>query len=382
MSRLHLGVVAGESSGDILGSRVIAALKERYDEVRVEGVGGPLMEEQGLVSLYPMDRLAVMGLVEPLKRLPELLRMKRALVRHFVQHPPDVFLGIDSPDFNLRLETRLRRRGITTAHLVSPSVWAWRRGRNRGIRRAVDRMLCPFPFETEIYRQHGVPVIHTGHPLADAVETGGAAAKLAEFAADGPLLALLPGSREAEVRLLAPVFLEAARLLRRDFPQLRIMIPAAGAARREQLQQILQTFDDLPVQLLQGRSRDVMAAADATLTASGTASLEAALLESPMVVAYRVGWLSWQLLSRLVATPFIALPNLLAGRPLVPEFVQQGASPQVLAEALQPLLAGGDAVTRQVQGFRELRQQLGRDAAGCAAEALAGLASTADREHG
>ena len=385
MSRLHLGVVAGEPSGDILGSRLIAALRDRYDEVRVEGVGGPLMQEQGLVSLYPMERLSVMGLIEPLKRLPELLRMNHALYRHFVDHPPDVFLGIDSPDFNLRLEKRLRRSGITTAHLVSPSVWAWRRGRIRGIRHAVDLMLCLFPFETAIYQEYGVPVRHVGHPLADeidAVGTRSAAGGLSRLSGEGQLLALLPGSREAEVRLLGPVFLQAARLLRHDYPQLGIAIPAASPARREQLRQILQNFEDLPVKLLAGRSRDVMAAADVTLIASGTATLEAALIGSPMVVAYRMGWLSWQLLSRLVATPFIALPNLLVGRSLVPEFVQQGVSPSALAEAVKPLLAGGDAAAAQLQGFGELRQQLGRDAAGCAADALVELAAARGRGHG
>ena len=169
MSRLHIGVVAGEASGDILGARVLAALRERFDEVVVEGIGGPLMQEQGLASLYPMERLSVMGFIDPLKRLPELLRIRRRLRQHFCQRPPDLFLGIDAPDFNLRLEMLLRRSGIPTAHLVSPSVWAWRRGRVRKIRRAVDLMLCLFPFETNIYRQHGVPVRYIGHPLADEI---------------------------------------------------------------------------------------------------------------------------------------------------------------------------------------------------------------------
>ena len=378
MDRLHVGVVAGEPSGDILGARVLAALKQRYDEVLVEGVGGPLMQAQGLTSLYPLERLSVMGLIEPLKRLPELLRMNRALRRHFLQRPPDVFLGIDSPDFNLRLEHRLRRAGITTAHLVSPSVWAWRRSRLRGIRRAVDLMLCLFPFETEIYRRHGVPVCHVGHPLVDEIDPGietRSARRQLELHDQGPLLALLPGSREMEVRLMAPVFLQAVRLLRRDCPQLGVAIPAATAERLVQLRQILEGFDDLPVRLFQGQSREVMAAADLVLLASGTATLEAALLQRPMVVAYRMGVLSWQVLSRLVSAPYIALPNLLASRLLVPEFVQHAARPDALAEAVLPLLAGGDAVAGQLQGFVELRQQLGRDAADNAATALAALAA-------
>jgi lipid-A-disaccharide synthase len=378
-------MVAGEPSGDILGARVLAALRERYDEVLAEGVGGPLMEAQGLASLYPLERLSVMGLVEPLKRLPELLRINRALGRHFLARPPDIFLGIDSPDFNLRLERRLRRAGITTAHLVSPSVWAWRRGRLRGIARAVDLMLCLFPFETDIYRQHGLPIRHIGHPLVDEIEPDVdplAARRQLQLDGEGALLAVLPGSREAEVRLLAPLFLQAARLLRRDNPELTIAIPAANSERLAQLRRILEAFDDLPVHLLQGRSREVMAAADVVLLASGTATLEAALLQRPMVVAYRTGGLSWQLLSRLVKTPYVALPNLLAGRLLVPELIQQAASPEALANAVQPLLAGGEAVGRQLRGFGDLRQQLGRDAAANAAGALVELAAGKGRAHG
>lgn len=378
MTRLRIGMVAGEPSGDMLGAGVLAALRERYDEVLAEGVGGPQMEAQGLASLYPLERLAVMGLAEPLKRLPELLRINRALGRHFLARPPDIFLGIDSPDFNLRLEQRLRRAGITTAHLVSPSVWAWRRGRLRGIARAVDLMLCLFPFETDIYRQHGLPVRHIGHPLVDEIEPDRdrlAARRRLPLDADGALLAVLPGSREAEVRLLAPLFLQAARLLRRDDPELTIAVPAINPERLAQLRRILEAFDDLPVHLFRGRSREVMAAADAVLLASGTATLEAALLHRPMVVAYRAGALSWQLLSRLVKTPYVALPNLLAGRLLVPELIQQAASPEALANAVQPLLAGGEAVGRQLRGFGDLRRQLGRNAADNAAGALVELAA-------
>lgn len=376
MSRLRIGVVAGEPSGDLLGAHVLAALKQRYADVQVEGVGGPLMEAQGLESLYPLERLSVMGFSEPLKRLPELLRMKRALGRHFLQRRPDVFLGIDSPDFNLRLEKTLRGEGIATAHLVSPSVWAWRRGRLRGMSRAVDLMMCLFPFETEVYHQHGIPVCHVGHPLVDQIDPhiqSGAMRQQLQLGNEGPLLALLPGSRESEVRLLTPVFLQAVRLLRQDFPQLQLVIPAASPERFAQLEKMIKAHDDLPVRLIRGQSREAMAAADAVMLASGTASLEAALLRRPMVVAYRMGTASWQLMSRLVRTPYIALPNLLAGRLVVPELIQHAATADALAAAMRPLLAGGEASAAQCRGFDDMRQRLGSDAAVNAARALLNL---------
>jgi lipid-A-disaccharide synthase len=385
VTRLRIGVVAGEPSGDALGAQVLAALGKRCEVVLAEGVGGSRMEAEGMVSLYPVERLAVMGLVEPLKRLPELLRINRALGSHFVRQPPDVFLGIDAPDFNLRLEKRLRRAGITTAHLVSPSVWAWRRRRLPGIARAVDLMLCLFPFETDIYRRHGLPVRHVGHPLADEIDPDVDRLSMRRqlgLEPEGPLLALLPGSREAEVRLLAPVFLQAARLLRQENPRLTLAIPAAGRERHAQLQEMLAAFDDLPVRLIPGQSREVMAAADAVLLASGTATLEAALLRRPMVVAYRMGEVSWWLLSRLVRTPYVALPNLLAGRLLVPELLQKAATPDALAAAVQPLLAGNEAADRQLQGFGELRGQLGQGAADAVASALLELAGAAGTHGG
>ena len=227
--------MAGEASGDILGSRLLAALRKRFPQLEVEGIGGPLMQAQGLDSLFPMERLSVIGLVEPLKRLPELLRMRAALYHHFVQRPPDLFLGIDSPDFNLHLEQKLRAAGVATAHLVSPSVWAWRQGRIHKIRRAVDLMLCLFPFETGIYQDNAIPVRFVGHPLADEiperVPTGVARESLG-LAPDGKLLALLPGSRGGEVGMLAPLFLQAAELLARECADLSFVVPAANAARR------------------------------------------------------------------------------------------------------------------------------------------------------
>ncbi|MBP6701423.1 MAG: lipid-A-disaccharide synthase [Halioglobus sp.] len=373
---MRIGVLAGEASGDMLGARVLAALRQRFPELLVEGIGGPLMEAQGLRSMAPMERLSVMGLVEPLLRLPELLRIRREVLAHFTANPPDLFLGIDSPDFNLRLEQQLRARGVTTAHLVSPSVWAWRAGRVRRIKRAVDLMLCLFPFETAIYRQHAVPAQFVGHPLADEItlQPDRAAARHAlGLAPTARVLALLPGSRGGEVRLLAPLFLQTAALLRQADPDLALVLPAASPAREEQLQRLLADTATAGVTLVRGRSREVIAASDAILLASGTATLEAALLRRPMVVAYRMGALSWLLLKQLVKTPYVALPNILAGRALVPELLQGSATPAAMAQALQPLLSGGAAAQAQLEAFDAIRRDLSHGFAERAAAALAAL---------
>lgn len=385
MSRLRIGMVAGEASGDALGARVLAALAEHFDELVIEGIGGPQMQAQGMQSLFPMERLSVMGFFDPLKRLPELLAIRRALRRHFVARPPDIFLGIDSPDFNLRLEQQLRRSGLLTAHLVSPSVWAWRRRRIRKIRRAVDLMLCLFPFETTIYEDHGVPVRYVGHPLANEVcpvpDPGPSRQRLGLEAPAG-LLALLPGSREAEVRLLAPRFLEAARLLREQNPLLSFLIPAASEDRMAQLREILGDYPDLSVILVMGQSREAIAAADAVMVASGTATLETALIGRPMVVAYRMGRLTWQLLSRLINTPYAALPNILAGRELVPELIQEDAHARALAAAMIPLLAGGPEKASQMNGFGQMRDRLRAKSPGASAEALLELMAGRRKDRG
>lgn len=376
-------MLAGEASGDMLGARVLAALREQCGELVIEGIGGPQMAEQGLNSMFPMERLSVMGLVEPLKRLPELLRIRRAVLRHFSDNPPELFLGIDSPDFNLPLERRLRARGVTTAHLVSPSVWAWRAGRIRKIKRSVDLMLCLFPFETDIYRQHQVPVQFVGHPLADELPlqcNREQARSALGLPPQGKLLALLPGSRSGELRLLARPFLETARRLQRDHPGLSFVLPAASAERAAELQAVLADYQELGVTLLEGRSRDAITAADAVLLASGTATLEATLLKRPMVVAYRMGAISWKLISWLATTPYAALPNILAGRPLVPELLQQAATPQAMATALQALLypqqnavTEQDAAAEQIAAFDSIHRQLRQDCARRVATALADL---------
>ncbi|NQD91747.1 lipid-A-disaccharide synthase, partial [Pseudomonas sp. CrR25] len=333
------------------------------------GVGGPLMQAEGLQSYFPMERLAVMGLVEVLGRLPELLSRRRRLIKTLIAAKPDVFVGIDAPDFNLDLELQLRRAGIKTVHYVSPSVWAWRQKRVLKIRQACDLMLCLFPFEAQFYDAHEVPVRFVGHPLADAipVQADRAAARVAlDLPLDGPVVALMPGSRGGEVARLGSLFLDAAVRLRALRPGIRFVLPCASPERRVQLEQLL-VGRDLPLSLLDGRSHEALAACDAVLIASGTATLEALLYKRPMVVAYRVAPLTYRILKRLVKSPYISLPNLLAERLLVPELIQEAATPEALAQLLAPLLEGGEV---QTEGFDVIHRALRRDASAQAAEAL------------
>ena len=372
---LRIGILAGEASGDILGSRVVAALRSRVPDLIVEGIGGPLLAQQGLDSLFPMERLSVMGFVEPLKRLPELLNIRKRVFEHFRDNPPDLFLGIDSPDFNLTLERQLRECGIPVAHLVSPTVWAWRQKRIHRIARSVDLMLCLFPFDQDIYQQHDIPCRVVGHPLADELplqpDRDAARAGLG-IASDTTVLAVLPGSRGGAVAALAPLFLDVVRRLKATHPALHVLMPAANSERMVQLKALLAQTQDLPVTLVQGESREVMAAADAVLLASGTATLEAMLLKRPMVVAYRMSSLSWALVIRLVQTPFAALPNILAGKALVPEFIQDAATAEGIASAVNEILEGTD--DGQLQAFEALHRSLRLDFASKTAEALLELA--------
>jgi lipid-A-disaccharide synthase len=375
-----IALVAGEPSGDRLGAGLIQALRRHFPEARFEGVGGEAMQAAGLRSLYPMEPLSVMGFVEPLKRLPELLRMRRGLYRYFRQRRPALFVGIDAPDFNLGLELRLRRAGVRTAHYVSPSVWAWRQGRIRRIARAVDHMLALLPFEAEFYRRHRVPVTWVGHPLADDLplipDTGAARARLS-LPAQGRVLALLPGSRRGEVELLGPVFLDTLERCRERLPDLHCLIPAASAARRAQLDALLAGRPGLRVQVLDGQSHLAMAAADVVLLASGTSALEAMLLKKPMVVAYRVGRLTHCIAARLVHLEHVSLPNLLAGRALVPELLQDRARAPALAEAVLRWFEDDRSRTALVAEFERLHASLRRDASARAADALAPLIGAA-----
>lgn len=369
---LKVALVAGEASGDILGAGLMQALREQLGPTPVEfiGVGGKLMHAQGLDSYFPIERLSVMGLVEVLGRLPELLSRRKRLIKTLLAERPDVFIGIDSPDFTLNIELKLRAQGIKTVHYVSPSVWAWRQKRVFKIQQACDLMLCLLPFEAEFYQKHQVPVRFVGHPLADSIpivnQPAPARARLA-VAVEQTVIALMPGSRGGEVAKLGELFVQTAALIMQQRPDVQFLLPAASAERLQQLQLILAAYQELPIRLVDGQSQDVLQACDAVLIASGTATLEAMLFKRPMVVAYRLAPLTYMLLQRLVKSPYFSLPNLLAGRALVPEFIQQQATPEALSQAvLQQLEEGAE----QTEHFLELHKLLKRDASKQAAAAV------------
>ncbi|MFG0380065.1 lipid-A-disaccharide synthase [Pseudomonas sp. zbq_18] len=373
---LRVALVAGEASGDILGAGLMLALKMRYPQVEFLGVGGPRMEAEGLVSKFPMERLAVMGLIEVLGRLRELLGRRKRLIAELIAAKPDVFIGIDAPDFNLTLELKLREAGIKTVHYVSPSVWAWRQKRVLKIRQACDLMLTLFPFEARFYLDHQVPVRFVGHPLANTIplqaDRAGAREALGMGLEDA-VVALLPGSRGGEVARLGELFLDAAERLRALRPGVRFVLPCANAERRAQLEAML-VDRDLPLLLLDGRSHEALTACDAVLIASGTATLEALLHKRPMVVAYKVAPLTYRILKHLVKSPYISLPNLLAERMLVPELIQDAATPDALAQALAPLLDNGAV---QTEGFDTIHRALRQDASQQAADAVLKLVGRA-----
>ncbi|MCA4963963.1 MULTISPECIES: lipid-A-disaccharide synthase [unclassified Pseudomonas] len=368
MANLRIALVAGEASGDILGAGLMRALKVQHPAVEFIGVGGPLMEAEGLVSYFPMERLSVMGLVEVLGRLRELLARRKKLVGDLIAEKPDVFIGIDAPDFNLNIELKLRQAGIKTVHYVSPSVWAWRQKRVLKIREGCDLMLTLFPFEAKFYEEKGVPVRFVGHSLADAIplEADRAAARAELGLPDGPLVALMPGSRGGEVGRLGELFLDTAQRLRAMRPGVRFVMPCASPQRRAQLEAML-AGRDLPLTLLDGQSHLALAACNAVLIASGTATLEALLYKRPMVVAYRLAPLTFWILKRMVKSPYVSLPNLLAQRLLVPELLQDDATVEALAQTLSPLIEGGEEQTR---GFDEIHRTLRLDASNQAADAV------------
>lgn len=371
--RFKVALVAGEASGDILGSGLMQALRAQHPDIEFVGVGGPLMQAQGLESFFPMERLAVMGLVEVLGRLRELLKRRKQLIEFLLAEQPDVFIGIDAPDFNLNIELKLRQQGIKTVHYVSPSVWAWRQKRVFKIKQACDLMLCLLPFEAQFYREHQVPVHFVGHPLADSIELEhdrNAARQQLKLDSAAPLVALMPGSRGGEVARLGALFLQTARLLHQRQPELRFVLPAANALRHVQLETLLADFADVPVTLLDGQSQLALQACDAVLIASGTATLEAMLFKRPMVVAYRLAGLTYRILKLMVKSRYFALPNLLAGEALVPEFIQHAATAENLAGAIEQQLVDG---SRQTERFLELHKHMRLDASSEAAKAVLAL---------
>lgn len=357
---LRIAIVANEPSGDLLGAGLMRGLKRLHPEAVFEGVGGVHMEAEGLESLVPLERLSIMGLVEVLKHLPELLRIRRELAARFLDHPPDLFIGIDAPDFNLGLEQRLRQGGIPTVHYVCPSVWAWRTGRVKKIRAAADLVLCLFPFEPEFLARHGIRAEFVGHTLADAIPMDypsvDARKRLGVEGAQ-PILALLPGSRMSEVQALAATFLETARHCANQIEGLQILVPLVNPRVRDAFQAEVERggYHDLSLKLIDGHARDAIAASDAVLTASGTATLETLLLRKPMVVGYRLNPLTYWIVTtfKLVKVRYVAIANLLADREIVPEFIQDRLDPPAMAKPLVQWL-------RDPQSAAEMREEAGR----------------------
>jgi len=390
---MHIGIVVGEVSGDILGASLLAVLKQRFPSCRFSGIGGSRMLAHGFDSLYSQDRLAVMGLIEPLKRLPELLRIRKHLFQYFVDEKIDLFIGIDSPDFTLALEKKLKQAGIKTIHYVSPSVWAWRQGRIKGIKKSVDWMLTLLPFEAAFYQQYNVPVTFVGHPLADQfpiINDPQSAREqlLALLPKDDALhnsaltntkiIACLPGSRRVEIEHIGDVLWQALSQLSDANPDhLHFVVPAVNAERRLQICSQLKDYSQLSVSVIEGHSQTAMAAADCVVMASGTTTLEAMLLKKPMVVVYKKDAFSYWLISRMLTVEHVSLPNLLAGEALVPELIQDAATPEAIVQATQNWLDNPQKVRDLQQRFTELHRQLSVNASETAADVVEHLLSMA-----
>ena len=375
---LLFGIVAGEKSGDILGAGLISELRKRYPQARFVGVGGPDMIAQGCESLAPMDRLSVMGFVEPLGRLPELFALKKRLRNYFIENPPAAFIGIDSPGFNLRLESELHENSIKTVHYVSPSVWAYHESRIHKIKKSVDLMLTLFPFEVGIYQQHKVAVKCVGHPLADTIgfedhkQQNRARYSLSD---DDAVVALLPGSRGGEIKRLGPVFLKAALESLQENPGLRFVIPFSSTQGKAQVSALMKELNILSGEQFQlvDDSHAAISAADLVVLASGTATLETLLLRRPMIVGYRIAGLTYSIASRLLKIPYVALPNLLAGRELVPEYLQNDLSSDAIRDEIVKFMAGNTDRESLLNEFDSIHRSLRLDASATASAAIAEL---------
>ena len=375
---MRIGLVAGETSGDLLGAGLIRELKAQYPGTRFEGIAGPAMQSAGCDAWESSEALAVMGLIEPLREIPRLLRLRRLLIQRWTDNPPDVFVGIDAPEFNLGLETRLRKHGISTVHYVSPSVWAWRQGRVRKVARAVDIVLCLLPFETSFYDQHRVVAKFVGHPMADAMPTDLDVARVRSglgIEADS-VVAVLPGSRVSEVTRLGPVFASACARLAASEPGMRFVAPMTSDKIKQLFAAQLSAADiESRFLLLDGAAQSAIAASDVVLLTSGTAALQAALLCRPMVAAYRIAPLTYAIMKtfRLLKVPYFTLPNLLTPEPLVPEFLQGAANPRALADAVDSLLNDPARRAGISDQFSRLRLELAQGANKLAARAVLDL---------
>lgn len=371
---MRLGLVAGEASGDLLASLLLKGLAQRWPNMRAFGIGGPRMVSGGFETWWPMERLSVFGYVDALGRLPELLRIRRQLGDRLLADPPRVFIAVDAPDFNFALEVRLRQAGVRTVHFVCPSIWAWRPERVQKLKGAADHVLCLFPFEPALLRSHGLDATYVGHPLADiiALEDGRTAARLAlGLPLHAEIVAVLPGSRRSEIDQIGPRFAAAAGLMHRQRPDLHFVLPAAPGHGTVIRQHWLRWAPKVPVQVLEGQSHPALAACNVALVASGTATLEAALFKRPMVIAYHLSWLNWQRMKRMSLQPWFGLPNILAGEFVVPELIQQAATPTALAEATLEWLNQPARVASLRQRFTDLHHLLRQDTAQRAGDAIA-----------
>ena len=368
-------MVAGEASGDLLASHLIAALQRHLPDAGFCGIGGPKMQSEGFDTWWPAEKLAVRGYAEVLRHYREISGIRRRLLQRLLADRPDVFIGVDAPDFNLWLEARLKAAGIPTIHFVSPSVWAWRASRVRQIARSVNRMLCVFPFEPALYEKAGVAVSYVGHPLADIIPLEpdrNAARERLNLPQDGLIFGLLPGSRQSELHFMAETFIETAKRLHARDPHARFLVPLVTRETRRHFEDALWRCgaQDLPLTLLFGHAHDALAAADGVLVASGTATLEAALFKKPMVIVYKMSPWSWQLMRRMNYQPWVGLPNILAGRFAVPEFLQDEATPDNLAQALGNIVADPIVPGALYELFSVIHRRLRQNTADKAAAAI------------
>lgn len=377
-------MVAGEASGDLLAGHLIGALKRHLPEARFSGIGGPKMQAAGFVADWPAEKLAVRGYAEVLRNYREISGIRRQLLKRLLADPPDLFIGVDAPDFNLWLEARLKAAGIPCIHFVSPSVWAWRGGRIRHIARSVNHILCLFPFEPALYKSQGIAATYVGHPLADIIPLEIDQRETRErlnLSQDGTVFALLPGSRQSELQYMAKTFVETAKLLHQRFPRAHFLVPLVSRETRQMFENELWQCgaQELPLTLLFGHAHDAMAAADAVLVASGTATLEAALFKKPMVIAYKMSPWSWRMMRRMKYQPWVGLPNILAERFAVPEFLQDDATPENLAQALGNLVGDQQVRARLHDLFAGIHRQLRQNTVDKAAAAILPALASARR---
>ena len=375
-SPVRIAMVAGEASGDLLASHLMAALKAKLPDAVFYGIGGPKMQALGFDAWWSMEKLAVMGYVDALKHYREISGIRRQLKKRLLDIRPDIFIGVDAPDFNLGLETDLKSAGVKTIHYVSPSIWAWRGGRIKKIARAVDRVLALFPMEPPLYEKERIPVTYVGHPLADIiplVTNMRAVREKLSMPKEVPVFAMLPGSRKGELEMMADTFVQTAKIIRERFlPNALFIVPLTTRETRLQFEMAIyqQQAGDVPFRLLFGHAQDALGAADVSLVASGTATLEAALIKRPMVITYKIAKLSYWIMKRMAYQAFVGLPNILAGRSVVPEILQDDATPENLAETLVKLYEDKENAEAVAEAFTDIHLQLRQNTAEKAANAV------------